>query len=99
MLQNTSTTLGFKKIMVYKTPPGGGGGKPYLAHGLKGKELTGKRKIDKQRRLHILLYIGIALILSDLFDTESFSAPSRDSTTSYPTGFVLQSFICFFLQN
>ena len=33
MLQNTSMTLGFKKIMVYKTPPGGGG-KPYLARGL-----------------------------------------------------------------
>ena len=33
MLQNTSKTLGFKKNMVYKTPPGGGG-KPYLAHGL-----------------------------------------------------------------
>ena len=26
MLQNTSTTIGFQKIMVYKTPPGGGGG-------------------------------------------------------------------------
>ena len=24
MLQNTSKTLGFQKIMVYKTPPGGG---------------------------------------------------------------------------
>ena len=36
MLQNTSLTLGFMKIMVYKTPPGGGrgGGKPYLARGL-----------------------------------------------------------------
>ena len=33
MLQNTSKTLGFLKIMVHKTPPGGGG-KPYLAHGL-----------------------------------------------------------------
>ena len=32
MLQNTSKTLGFQKIMVYKTPPGGG--KPYLARGL-----------------------------------------------------------------
>ena len=26
MLQNISKTLGFQKIMVYKTPPGGGGG-------------------------------------------------------------------------
>ena len=25
MLQNTAKTLGFQKIMVYKTPPGGGG--------------------------------------------------------------------------
>ena len=25
MLQNTYMSLGFKKIMVYKTPPGGGG--------------------------------------------------------------------------
>ena len=33
MLQNTSKTIGFQKIMVYKTPPGGGG-KPYLARGL-----------------------------------------------------------------
>ena len=33
MLQNTRKTLGFKKIMVYKIPPGGG--KPYLATGLK----------------------------------------------------------------
>ena len=38
MLQNISKTLGFQKIMVYKTPPGGGGGggKPYLARGLLG---------------------------------------------------------------
>ena len=34
MLQNTSKTIGFQKIMVYETPPGGGGGKPYLARGL-----------------------------------------------------------------
>ena len=33
MLQNTSKTLGCKKIMVYKTAPGEGG-KPHLAHGL-----------------------------------------------------------------
>ena len=31
MLQNTFKTLGFQKIMVYKTPPVVGGGKPYLA--------------------------------------------------------------------
>ena len=33
MLQNPCKTLGFKKNMVYKTPPGGGG-KPYPASGL-----------------------------------------------------------------
>ena len=32
MPQNTSKTLGFKKIMINKSPPGGG--KPYLARGL-----------------------------------------------------------------
>ena len=31
MLQNTFKTLSFQKIMVYKTPPAVGGGKPYLA--------------------------------------------------------------------
>ena len=36
MLQNPCKTLGFKKNMVYKIPPGGGGGgKPYPASGLK----------------------------------------------------------------
>ena len=33
MLQNSRKTLGFKKNMVYKIPPGGGG-KPYPASGL-----------------------------------------------------------------
>ena len=33
MLQNLCKTLGFKKNMVYKIPPGGG--KPYPASGLK----------------------------------------------------------------
>ena len=36
MLQNPRKTLGFKKNMVYKIPPGGGGGKPYPASGLLG---------------------------------------------------------------
>ena len=36
MLQNPCKTLGFKKNMVYKIPPwGGGGGKPYPASGLR----------------------------------------------------------------
>ena len=34
MLQNPCKTLGFKKNMVYKILPGGGGGKPYPASGL-----------------------------------------------------------------
>ena len=34
MLQDPCKTLGFKKNMVYKIPPGGGGGKPYPASGL-----------------------------------------------------------------
>ena len=33
MLQNPCKTLGFRKNMVYKIPPGGGG-KPYPASGL-----------------------------------------------------------------
>ena len=37
MLQNPCKTLGFKKNMVYKIPPGGGG-KPYPASGLQGVE-------------------------------------------------------------
>ena len=38
MLQNLCKTLGFKKNMVYKIPPGGGG-KPYPASGLLSKSL------------------------------------------------------------
>ena len=34
MLQNPCKTLGFKKNMVYKIPPRGGGGKLYPASGL-----------------------------------------------------------------
>ena len=33
MLQNPRKTLGFKENMVYRIPPGGGGGKPYRASG------------------------------------------------------------------
>ena len=42
MLQNPCKTLGFKKNMVYKIPPGGGGGKPYPASGLLTEDTNGK---------------------------------------------------------
>ena len=42
MLQNPRKTLGFKKNMVYKIPPGGGG-KPYPASGL----IRTKKKVHK----------------------------------------------------
>ena len=38
MLQNPCKTLGFKKNVVYKIPPGGG--KPYPASGLKAVDLV-----------------------------------------------------------
>ena len=48
MLQNPCKTLGFKKNMVYKIPPGGGG-KPYPASGLlgmiQGKELLSTKMV------------------------------------------------------
>ena len=40
MLQNLCKILGFKKNMVYEIPPGGGGGKPYPASGLKTRILA-----------------------------------------------------------
>ena len=45
-VQKTRKKLGFKKIMVYKIPPGGGG-KPYLATGLKVEE----RKSEVEKHL------------------------------------------------
>ena len=44
MLQNPRKTLGFKKNMVYKIPPGGGG-KPYPASGLNCLKLEERRRI------------------------------------------------------
>ena len=38
MLQNAHKTLGFKKNLVFKISPGGGGGKPYPASGLFSKK-------------------------------------------------------------
>ena len=47
MLQNPCKTLGSKKNMVYKIPPGGGGGKPYPASGLSSEFLL----FDLSKRL------------------------------------------------
>ena len=44
MLQNSRKTMGFKKNMVYKIPPGGGG-KPYPASGLIIIKLPGGEQI------------------------------------------------------
>ena len=44
MLQNPCKTLGLKKNMVYKIPPGGGGGEPYPASGLYLVPIRGKDK-------------------------------------------------------
>ena len=44
MLQNPCKTLGFKKKMVYKIPPGGGG-KPYPASGLYVTGVGGPRMV------------------------------------------------------
>ena len=44
MLQNSRKTLGFKKSMVYKIPPGGGG-KPYPASGLLNDENHGGNRL------------------------------------------------------
>ena len=41
MLQNPRKTLGLKKNMVYKIPPGGGG-KPYPASGLTRKPIKSR---------------------------------------------------------
>ena len=46
MLQNPRKTLGFKKNMVYKIPPGGGG-KPYPASGLQSLKLLRPTVIEK----------------------------------------------------
>ena len=49
MLKNPRKTLGFKKNMVYKIPPGGGG-KPYPASGL---------DVGIKGKGHIYIYIYI----------------------------------------
>ena len=49
MLQNPCKTLGFKKNMVYKIPPGGGGGKPYPASGLTSKPIISRMGLKFSR--------------------------------------------------
>ena len=49
MLQNPCKTLGFKKNMVYKIPPGGGG-KPYPASGLFALNFRNDHKSYKLRK-------------------------------------------------
>ena len=49
MLQNPRKTLGFKKNMVYKIPPGGGG-KPYPASGLQQQQLLNNNNKKKQTK-------------------------------------------------
>ena len=46
MLQNPCKTLGFKKNMVYKIPPWGGG-KPYPASGLYSEKLSDIKDLEK----------------------------------------------------
>ena len=46
MLQNPCKTSGFKKNMVYKIPPGGGG-KPYPASGLYYAGLSGNGEFSR----------------------------------------------------
>ena len=53
MLQNPHKTLGFKKNMVYKIPPGGGG-KPYPASGLtNGTTELNKRAVRAQDKKYL----------------------------------------------
>ena len=53
MLQNPRKTLGFKKNMVYKISPGGGGGKPYPASGLVGMvSVTSASRYQRQLQLY-----------------------------------------------
>ena len=65
MLQNPRKTLGFKKNMVYKIPPGGGGrGKPYPASGL--------QSIRRSRNCNWLLQT-VVYSLFDVTPIEFFS--------------------------
>ena len=57
MLQNPCKTLGFKKNMVYKIPPGGGG-KPYPASGLCGLLSNSKQSITS-----LSLLVGTTLFI------------------------------------
>ena len=63
MLQNPCKTLGFKKNMVYKIPPGGGG-KPYPASGLKQDKI---HQLDIVRiRKHSTKILAKLIIFGDI---------------------------------
>ena len=62
MLQNPRKTLGFKKNMVYKIPPGGGG-KPYPASGLNCKIYSFQRTITTKIGYPELLFLCYARFL------------------------------------
>ena len=53
MLQNPCKTLGFKKNMVYKIPPGGGG-KPYPASGLY-SAFSNVKSTESIKQIHFLV--------------------------------------------
>ena len=57
MLQNPRKTLGFKKNMVYKIPPGGGG-KPYPASGL--LPFTVKRDYNRNLKVQLIAVFFLA---------------------------------------
>ena len=70
MLQNPCKTLGFKKNMVYKIPPGGGG-KPYPASGLLWvlKRTVTMRWVKK----YLQFYAKIFCLLKPVFYTDLIS--------------------------
>ena len=68
MLQNTSKTLGFQKIMVYKTPPGGGEVNhiwlvAYICF-TQNISLIGTVVLEKKSFERFLPYMGMAAILN-----------------------------------
>ena len=74
MLQNPRKTLGFKKNMVYKIPPGGGGGKPYPASGLYNLNNLG-RGSPKYHLRQFYFQIGPVVFDKKIFYSFSFWLP------------------------